>query len=96
MEWKQIQSSVCCNREKFSFRIEKTCRLTGPIPKKSRCTFLARWLGVDTGRERILRCDIHHLTDLLEEQEINEIMDAKMFVLPYVELQTPVNPYPHP
>lgn len=96
MEWKPIKTRVCCNREKHSTRNEKTYRGIGPVPKKDRCRFPARWMGVDTGRERILRCDFHHLTDLMEEECIKEIVDAKMFVLPYVELLAPVSPDPQP
>jgi hypothetical protein len=96
MEWKRIRSGVCCNRQRKPLPHERLYRPDEPVPKKFRCSFNAKWSGVDTGRELVLRCDFHHKIELLEEQALQKVMteicDAKMFILPYIELQTPVSP----
>lgn len=58
-----------------------------------RCGFLTRYIAVDSGRECLRRCEIHHQRDKLEQRYMEELMDAKFFVLPYVELQEPVSPW---
>ncbi len=92
MEWRRIRSSACCNRQRKPLPHERLYRSDEPVPKKFRCPFNAKWAGVDTGRELFLRCEFHHKVELLEHQAMMEILDAKMFVLPYVELLTPVSP----
>lgn len=58
-----------------------------------RCGFLTRYIAINSGRECYRRCEIHYRRELLEQEFLGEVLDAKMFILPYVELQTPVNPW---
>lgn len=90
MEWKKITTGTRCN---FVMNARQVL-WSREIPRDIglRCGLLTRYLAVDSGRECFRRCEIHYQRDLLEERFMEELMDAKMFIIPYVELMTPVSP----
>ena len=63
-----------------------------PRDMEVRCALLTRYIATK-GRECFRRCEIHYRRQLQEDQFLGEMMDAKFFVIPYIELQVPVSPW---